>query len=314
LKNEIEERKKTERLLQIQKKQLKEDAVILEKMNNDLNHAKIEIETKHKDLQDSIDYANIIQNALLPDTEILNQCTTNHFILYQPLNVVSGDFYWFKTLQNKLAIAAGDCTGHGVPGAFMSILGMNYLNEIWHPENETVAPNLVLDKLRLLIKNSFSKDTREVFMFGMDISLCIIDLDTLKLNFSGANRPLILIRDKKEGNFSDCTGKLYENDKYHIIKLPPDRQPIGFFDSEKPFNNCSIQLRKNDCIYLFTDGYVDQFSPEGRKFYQENFIKLLADNQYKSMQQQKQELIRAWKNFKGDIRQIDDILVMGIQI
>lgn len=314
LKNEIEERKKAERLLQIQKKQLKEDAVILEKVNNDLNLAKIEIENKHKDLQDSIDYANLIQNALLPDTEILNQFTNDHFILYQPLNIVSGDFYWFKPIQNKLAIAAGDCTGHGVPGAFMSILGMSYLNEICHPENEIVAPNLVLDRLRLLIKNSFSKDTRDAFMFGMDISFCIIDLDTLQLNYSGANRPLVLIRDKMEGDFLNCTGKIYENERYHIIKFLPDKQPIGHFDGEKPFINCSIQLKEKDCLYLFTDGYVDQFGPEGRKFYLENFINLLAANQDKPMQQQKQVLQQALNHFKGPIRQIDDILVMGIQI
>ena len=259
------------------------------------------------EITDSIQYAKRIQNAVLRTDKCLEQEDIECFVLFMPKDIVSGDFYWVKKTDNKVIVAAADCTGHGVPGAFMSILGVNALNEIinyieLNKLNFSAAD--FLNRLRNKIKKALGQTGKEhEAKDGMDIALCVFDLKNNVVEFAGANNPMFLIRKCAEGN-------------YELQHYKPDKMPIGIYAlEEKPFTNHRIEIASNDLIYLFSDGYVDQFGgKKGRKFLSRRFKKILLENAGKSMSEQQQELENFMYKWMQGYDQVDDILVIGVKV
>jgi serine phosphatase RsbU (regulator of sigma subunit) len=282
-KNEKLEAIVKERTAEIQRQNVK-----LEKQRDEIKHQKDEI-------TDSIVYAKKIQEAMLPPKEQLDNSLPDHFVLFKPRDIVSGDFYWMKQFGNKVVITAADCTGHGVPGAFMSMLGMSFLNEIVTSANKDA--NIILDELRDKVKTSLRQTGKEAEQKdGMDIALCIIDFDTMKLQFSGAYNPLYLIRDSE------------------IMQFKADRQPIAVFLRETPFTKHEIELQKGDVLYIFSDGYADQFGGEmAKKLMSKGFRKVLMAMYDKPMKEQKDLLDREFENWRQEIEQMDDVILIGIK-
>lgn len=267
--------------------------------------AKDKIEKQQKSIMDSIHYASRIQEAVLPPDEYLRQILGEHFVLFKPRDIVSGDFYWATQRGNKTVIAAADCTGHGVPGAFMSMLGISFLNEIVNKE-EVLQANIILNRLRENVKRSLRQTGKEnEAKDGMDLALCILDMEKMELQFAGAYNPLYLLRDGE------------------IQKVNADRMPIGIYLREKEsFANNIVKIQKGDYLYIFSDGYVDQFGgPTDDKIKSAQFKNLLLENSQKSPEEQKDALVQfldEWMAYKDDTgrayKQVDDIFVIGIEI
>ncbi len=259
----------------------------------------------HKSIMDSIFYARRIQEALLPPDELLKELLPEYFVLFKPRDIVSGDFYWATEHEGKAILVAADCTGHGVPGAFMSMLGISFLNEIVN-KIDTVESHLILNELRANVKKSLRQTGKEnEAKDGMDLALCIIDYNNMQMEYSGAFNSLYLIREAE------------------LIKYDADRMPIGIYIREKDtFTKHVVKLQKGDSFYIFSDGFVDQFGgPKGSKLMTKRFKELLLENYTKPMSEQKEILDRYlndWQSFtneKGDTyRQIDDILVIGVRV
>ena len=266
--------------------------------NDLLAKQKNEIEIQNKNMTDSINYAKRIQSAMFPSKDILSSDLFEYFILFKPLDIVSGDFYWFKKENNSIFVAAADCTGHGVPGAFMSILGLTFLNELVS-KSASIATNEVLSKLRdHVIKSLNQTQNLSSTKDGMEMALFILDMEYHKLQFSGANRPLYLIRDKQ------------------LQELSGDKMPLGIYDDgEDHFTNKEVEFKENDIIYVFSDGYVDQFGgPDRKTFKTKNFKRLLLDNCQLPMNEQKDILENTFEEWKKGTDQIDDIMVIGIKL
>lgn len=258
-----------------------------------------EIDGKNKDITDSIHYAKRIQNAILPSDSAFKQSLNESFVFYQPKAIVSGDFYWLEKWGNETLIAAVDCTGHGVPGAFMSIVCHNILTQAVNVLGLT-KPALILNETNSQLSKKLNQDPDEATVRdGMDISLISINYPKLKIEFAGANNPLWIIREKQ------------------LIQVNGDKFPIGAFVGEElqQFANHEFELIKGDCVYIFTDGFADQFGgPKGKKFKYKQFESLLIKNHKKPMEEQKNILETTIKDWIGDLEQIDDILVIGIRI
>ena len=247
---------------------------------------------------DSIRYAERIQSAILPPVQILKKHLTDYFILFRPRDIVSGDYYWAREKDHKLLVAVADCTGHGVPGGFLSMLGISSKNEIVNRSRD-LDPAKILEQLReVVIASMHQTGSRDEAQDGIEIALCILDQKKGTLDYAGANRPLYLVRDGA------------------VQQFKPDRMPIGIYEQDPvPFTNHRITLKKGDSIYLFSDGYVDQLGgPHRKTFRVVNFRKLLVDIQDQSMEKQKAILIDRMAEWQGMVEQIDDILVMGIRI
>lgn len=274
---------------------------IVEQHGFELSNQTVEIEKKNKMIMDSIEYAKTIQEAILTSHEYMSSVFPDHFVMYKPKDVVSGDFYWvFKTKSNKLFWATADCTGHGVPGAFMTMIGNSLLNEIII-ENEVEETNLILDKLRDSIVKTLNKkmslDKAEKVHNGMDIALCCWDLNDQTLSFSGAHNPVIIIR----------------NDE--IIELKGDRQPIGIHKSETDFTVSRIELFQGDKIYTFSDGYADQVGGDRNlRFMKSAFIDKLREISSKPFLHQKDILEETYTTWKGKHDQMDDVVVVGVLV
>jgi len=254
-----------------------------------------EIEEKNKDILDSITYAKRLQDAILPPLSIIKQYLPDFFLLFKPKDIVAGDFYWMERAGNNILVAAADCTGHGVPGALVSVVCSNALNRTVKEFN-IIEPGKILDKVRELVLETFEKSESNV-QDGMDISLCCINTKTNEVQWSGAYNSLWYINN----------GKIHE--------VAADKQPIGKCDKPVPFNTHNLNLQKGDTLYLFTDGYADQFGgPNGKKFKYKQMEELLLTNAAKSMDEQKNALDRALEVWKGDLEQVDDILVLGIKV
>jgi len=249
-------------------------------------------------ITDSIEYAKRIQTALMPQEKFMQQLIPNHFVFMKPKNIVSGDFYWLSERNDKIIIAVSDCTGHGVPGAFMSMLGVAFLNEIVN-KNELIDAGKILNQLRKNIILSLHQEYGVMgSKDGMDISLCIIDRKTFHLQYAGAYNPVLIIRN----------GELFE--------LKPDKMPIGIHavKVDKEFSNKDFDLQSNDTLYLFTDGYIDQFGgTDGLKFRQKPFRELLLNISDKPMNKQKEMLANNMEKWQGDRPQLDDMMIMGIK-
>ena len=256
------------------------------------------INEKNRDITASINYASRIQHAILPDLEEIKDLGNNCFILYIPKDIISGDFYWFSKRGDKLIIVAGDCTGHGVPGALMSMLGISFLEEIINTRG-VMESGKILNDLRKEIRRALhQKDTCAEAKDGMDISICIIDRMENIIQYSGAYNNLYLIHD----------GELKE---YHA-----DRMPIGIFDLQgKDFESQSIPCMPGDLIYMFSDGYADQFGgPDHKKFKYSSLRTLLLEIHKLPLQQQQQKLEKRFIDWKGDSEQTDDVLIIGFRV
>jgi serine phosphatase RsbU (regulator of sigma subunit) len=284
-----------ERKLQHDKKVLaqkvKERTIEIEKQRD-------KIAEQNREITSSIMYAQRIQSAVLPDEEYTSNILPQHFILFKPRDIVSGDFYWMTEKGNYILVAAADCTGHGVPGAFMSMLGVSLLNEIVNITKKYQA-NEILESLRYNVKETLSqRGKKNEARDGMDIALCIMDFNNHTAQFAGAYNPLVLIRNSEP--------VIYKGDK----------MPIGIHvGHEKPFTNHSFEIAKDDMIYLYTDGYADQFGgPEEKKFKSCTFRQLLADIHNKPLEKQKEILDKTISDWKGELSQVDDIMVIGIRV
>ena len=277
--------------------------IALAESNLQLEHKNELIEEKNKDINDSINYAERIQLAIFPPLSKIEDYLKDYFILFQPKDIVSGDFYWFSNLNttptdNKPAeeivvIAAVDCTGHGVPGALMSIIGSVILNQSI-TEKTVNTPAEALSFLDGQLSNNLNSIND-----GMDISFCAINQSSLMLQYAGANNSIYIVRQNK------------------LIEIKSDKIAIGGNNengSKKVFTNHVYQLEKNDCIYLFTDGFADQFGGDnGKKLKYKSFQNLLIEMDDFSMKEQQQKLVSFFQNWKGDLDQTDDVLVIGIR-
>lgn len=254
-----------------------------------------------QEIIDSINYAKRIQKAIFPSKNDVNEILQDYFVLLKPRNIVSGDFYWIKKIRNFIIIAVADCTGHGVPGAFMSMLGISFLNEIVGPKS-LESTDVILNRLRNKVKKSLRQKGKDgETKDGMDIALFIINTETLELQYSGAYNPLYIISEDTEPQLN-------------IIKA--DRQPIAVHLIENDFTNHKLQLKKGDCLYSFSDGYTAQFGGKnGQKFKANSFKEVLMANYKKPMSEQKKVLTKTIEKWMGkDHEQVDDIIVLGMRV
>lgn len=280
---------------------------------------KEQIEFQKDNITSSIRYAGRIQSALLPpDNEIPENF--EHFVYYKPKDIVSGDYYWISRKGAKTVFVAADCTGHGVPGAFMSVMGIAFLNEIVNISDTLDEADVILNKLRKKVINVFYESKTND---GMDMALCIIDSEKMEVQFAGAFNPLLIVRKLGSNNTGDDTElakKRIQNKTHELLHFKGDRFAVSKSIKEKPFNKQTIKLLTNDSLYIFSDGYIDQFGgKKGNKFFIKQFRKLLLEMQNLPMAKQKEMLEKTlikWRQpFSGKIyEQLDDILVLGIKI
>jgi len=266
----------------------------------EVTRQKKEIEELLTEVTDSIKYAQRIQNAILPPRKYINKVLPNSFILFKPKDIVSGDFYWVEDKEGKTAVAAVDCTGHGVPGALMTVVGYNKLHEAMSEAKEYTAA-AILDGLNRGVINTFSQGNEESDVKdGMDAAMCVVDYKTKTIQFAGAYNPLYIIRSGSQ----------------EIEQIKGDKFPIGpFIGGIQNFQNHTIQLEAGDTVYVFSDGYADQFGGEkGKKFRYKNFRELLLGMQDKDMYEQKELLDTTIESWRGELEQVDDILVIGIRV
>ena len=261
-------------------------------------HQKNLIEEKNRTITDSINYASRIQTAILPRESQLDKFFDDHFIFFRPKDIVSGDFYWMHSYNGRFMLAAVDCTGHGVPGAFVSMLGMAFLNEITGSRPEIFTDELLNELRKKVITSLHQSADTEGSKDGMDISLCMFDHKQNRLQYSGANNPVYHLR---EGMLS---------------KIEADRMPIGIHSLDsKSFSRKEIELKKGDLIYMFSDGYPDQFGgPEGKKFKYKPFMEMISSIRHLDMQEQGSILAEKFEDWRGSHEQIDDVLVIGVRV
>jgi serine phosphatase RsbU (regulator of sigma subunit) len=277
-----------------------EDIQVIRIFNNDITHQKKTeelVREKNKDITDSINYARKIQHAILPTEDLVHSELKDYFILYKPKDIISGDFYWFTSLENYFLFACADCTGHGVPGALMSMIGSNTISLIVS-DKEIISPGTILNELDVRVRKALKQDGESESRDGMDLAFCSLEVHKNTLHYAGANRPIAVVRN----------GELTE--------YAPTKFPIGGqYDVSKNFDNNTIQLQKGDCVYLFTDGITDQFGgPKGKKFMKKKFYELLLASNRHSMQEQSRIIFKAFEEWRGDLEQVDDVCVIGIRI
>jgi ligand-binding sensor domain-containing protein/serine phosphatase RsbU (regulator of sigma subunit) len=277
-----------------------------------------EISHMHNELTSSIRYALRIQEAMLPGLEILKESGFDHFLIFRPRDIVSGDFYWVARMENLLVVAVADCTGHGVPGAFMSMLGIAFLKEIVQKEYMT-QPAVILRRLRKEIVKSLKQREDPNQKDGMDISLCTINLETLELQFAGANNPLYIVKSAighwplavDQGIPEANSQQPMANSQ--LIELKGDKMPIGIHERMDNFTLHTHQLQKGDCIYLFSDGMADQFGgPAGKKFKYKALKETILSGAWQPADRQKRMIELNFDEWKGRLEQVDDVTLLGI--
>jgi serine phosphatase RsbU (regulator of sigma subunit)/HAMP domain-containing protein len=268
------------------------------KQKEEIQEKTKELETLFKQVTDSIHYAKRIQEAILPPLSLVKSILPESFILYKPKDIVSGDFYWIDKKNDWSYFAAVDCTGHGVPGAFMSIVGYNLLKDILNNSN-AITPAAIMDKMNDGVANTLhSGSSDNQTKDGMDMTLCALNYKTLELQFAGAFNPLYIVRNNE------------------LLQFKADKFPIGMFIGEKQnFTNNSVQLQNGDNVYIFSDGYADQFGgPKGKKYMAGNFRELLKEMSKLSIENQSINLNQTIEEWRGNLEQVDDILVIGIKV
>ncbi len=268
----------------------------IEFQKNEIKQQRDEIEKKNSEITSSINYASRIQAALHPEPK-LPDFIKEHFVFWKPRNIVSGDYYWIRQVENKIVFVAADSTGHGIPGAFMSMLGVSFFNDIvWR--RKILKPSDVLNELRQQVKEALHQTgNQDEQKDGMDIAICVFDIETRSLEYAGAHNPLYLFRNGT------------------IQEYKADRMPIGIYIRETPFTNQQVQLEKNDMLYIFTDGYVDQFGgKKSEKLKSKRFKDLLFSISLLPAEKQKQQIDDFLQIWQGNNEQIDDILIIGIRV
>jgi serine phosphatase RsbU (regulator of sigma subunit)/PAS domain-containing protein len=258
--------------------------------------AQHKIEEQKKSITDSIQYAKRIQNAILPNHKIMDKYFADHFIYFKPRDIVSGDFYWMTEKNNKLVLVAADSTGHGVPGAFMSMLGISFLNEIVN-KHSSLKASTILKELRKLVKSTLAQSGKST-SDGMDIALVVVDKEKMQINYAGAYNPLYIVRNKE------------------LLITKADRMPIGsYVTDDKSFTNHEIDIKKGDSLFIFSDGYADQFGGKtNTKFSTKELKKLLTEISDLNAQEQLDILDQKFLEWKGNYKQIDDVLIIGAKI
>jgi serine phosphatase RsbU (regulator of sigma subunit)/HAMP domain-containing protein len=291
-----EDLRENERVLEAKVIERTEEVV---RQKEEIENKNQELEVLYKHVTDSIKYAKRIQEAILPPDSLVKRLLPNSFVLYKPKDIVSGDFYWMDEKNGRSLFAAVDCTGHGVPGAFMSIVGYNILKHTVNNYDYT-EPSLILDELNKGVSETLHHGHEESqAKDGMDISFCSIDYKKMELQYAGAYNPLYIVRDGE------------------LLQTKADKFPIGLFlgEEKKKFTNHTVNLKKGDTIYIFSDGYADQFGgPNGKKFMAGNFRDLLIEASKHPVDKQKDLLNKTIEEWRGPLDQVDDILVIGVKI
>jgi len=264
--------------------------------SNMIEEQRQSLEEKNREITDSINYAKRIQDALIPSAQEFKVHFKEAVLLFKPKDIVSGDFYWATKKGNKIYYVTADCTGHGVPGGFMTMLGISFLDEIINEKNildPAEALNILRDRIISTLKQTGSAGESKD---GMDIALCCLDTDSNTLNYAAANNSVYVLRENK------------------LQEYKPDKQPCGFHHEPKPFTSHSIQLKAGDCVYTFSDGYADQFGGEkGKKFKYKKLEELLISS-HKDFKVQEKLLDETFDGWKGNLEQVDDILLIGVRI
>jgi len=267
-------------------------------------------------ITDSISYAKRIQSASLPSPAYMDNILSDYFTIYKPKDIISGDFYWIREIDGFRVIVVADSTGHGVPGALMSMLGVTLLNEQFRTFGIR-QPGVILGHLRSKVKEILAQDgSVNDQQDGMEMAIAIIDPEKKECQFSGANRPLFLFRRKEQlPGAEKIPYSSLENDDYELYTIKGDKQPIGVHWEEKEFTSHLIKLQENDSLYIFSDGFVDQYGGKKRKkFKTSNFKKLLLSVQAESMENQRELIEVAFEQWRGSNEQIDDVCVIGVRI
>jgi ligand-binding sensor domain-containing protein/serine phosphatase RsbU (regulator of sigma subunit) len=286
----------------------KEKKVLEERVierTTELKGANIKLSEAIHAITDSLNYAQRIQQSFLTSKSILKQTLKEYFIIYKPRDIVSGDFYWTFDLPDRTLIACADSTGHGIPGAFMSLIGISLLNEISHSKNIT-EPALILDELRKIIISALNPEQLDSGgKDGMDIALISIfktsNSDEVKIHFSGANNAMYIVSN--------------QNGTTNFMEFKSDKQPVGFYSNMKPFTQQEIIVKKGDLIYMGTDGFADQFGGEkGKKFMSKQLKNILSSIYNLPLEEQQQSLNKVFNDWKGDLEQVDDVTIIGIKI
>lgn len=260
----------------------------------------VQLAEYNREIMDSIGYAKRIQEAILPPEHFIREHLPNHFILYKPKDIVAGDFYWMEKQDDCIIIAAADCTGHGVPGALVSVICYNALNRAVR-EFDLRDPGRILDKVRELVVETFQSNFGEESEIkdGMDIAMCRLNLKTREMEYAGANNPLWILRDGEQD--------------MEILKA--NRQPIGRIDNPEPFTTQRTKLKEGDLIYLFTDGFADQFGGnKGKKMRYKPFRDILANLSKESLENQLEKMDKIFEDWRGDLEQLDDVCVIGVRV
>lgn len=287
------------RLYENLEEKIRQRTIALEESHQKLEKSHEDLEKTHKQIVESVHYAGRIQSAVLPADSLISEMIGDYFILNLPHSVVSGDFYWVRTIEEKIVVAIVDCTGHGVPGALVSMLGTAFLNEIVPllSARGRLRPDYILNSMRDRIKSAFRKSSLSPYQQeGMDIALCILDPTYSRLDYAGAYNPFYMIREGR------------------MIEIKADRMPVGRHVKETPFTNHALDLSAGDTIYLFSDGYPDQISHgDGKRFGTKRFKELLIRIHREPMEKQKQLLLQRFQEHKGAMKQVDDILVFGLR-
>lgn len=283
-----------------------------------LQEKNTELAKKNQIVEDSVNYASRIQKAALPQTELIKELLPENFLIYLPKDIVSGDFYWIKKIGNHLIIAVGDCTGHGVPGAFMSLLGLSFLNEIIYDEENLDSSNILSslgDKIIKLLK--VSKD-EVIVRDAIDIAILNIDTKTYKMQFASANSSSYIVR---KGEFAENEtvepNRIFFNKRKTIslLQLSGTKALVGSAVRLQDIENQIIQLKPNDIIYMSSDGFFDQLGgPKNRRYTKKKFIDLMLSVCNKPLEEQKTDFISEFNEWTSDFQQLDDIVILGCKI
>jgi serine phosphatase RsbU (regulator of sigma subunit) len=299
-------------ILQQQKEEITSQRDEIESKQYILLKQKHKLEMVHKELTNSIHYAKYIQSASLPTTKNLQEILNEYFIFFQPQNIVGGDFYWTLKKNGKVFVAAADCTGHGVPGGFMSMLGMTFLDEIVHREGIEEVDQ-ILNRLRQLVIDSLhQKNTLGTLKDGMYLGLCCLDREKGVLEYAGANTPLYIVYENIAKENSDT---IISQNNLHLEEVKPDLMPISIHPRIRSFQKQVFPMNDIKALYMSTDGYTDQFGGEKRKkFGKKAFKNMLLTVADKTMEKQQQIITQTYEQWKGENEQIDDVMVMGVRI
>ena len=271
-------------------------SVAIEKERQHIQTLKDEIENHHRAVTSSIEYAKLIQNAVLPTDEILRDSFADVFLFWKPRDIVSGDYYWMKRIGDTVIFTEADCTGHGVPGAFMSMLGVAFLNEICVDFTHGTLPSQILEEMRRKVISTLQQTVNvKNQKDGIDMALCVLDVKNKKMQFSGANNGILHVRGTT------------------LTEYKPVRNPISIYLRIVPFIDHDVDIQSGDYVYMFSDGYSDQFSEDRQKFTNRRFRELIVEinAKTKSAAEQSDLLADALKKWQGDSPQLDDILVGG---